>query len=352
MYDMKSSNPKKILVTGASGHLGANLVRRLLEDENQIRVLAHPQHDNTGIEGLDIEIGYADIRDLDSTKKVISGCDYVYHCAAKVSTIDGNISHKREIFDTNVIGTRNVLTASKETGIKRIVVTSSFSAVGIDLDNPANPSDESMIFYPYHRTMPYEHSKMLMEHECLKAVADGLDVVMATCCAIIGGNDFLPSRLGRTLCDYVNGNLLYYINGGFEFVTADDIVQGHLLCMSHGCAGQKYIFSTTYLEVSDLLNIFAEISGIPNTVKRLPGAAMYYFSEIASFYLSRFKPDFPQRFTPGAIRLLRKRRHANIRRAREELNYQPGNIRDAVADAYNFHYSRGSIKNPEARTPE
>lgn len=340
-----------VLVTGASGHLGANLVRRLLADGEHVRVLLHPDHDNSGVEGLDVEVAYADIRNPVGTRQAIAGCDFVYHCAAKVSTIDGDASHKGEIYDTNVIGTRNVLSAAREAGSKRVVVTGSFSAVGMDPSDSSAPSDETMSFYPFGRTMPYELSKVMVEHECLKAVADGLHVVIATCCAIVGGNDFLPSRLGRTLCAYANGKLPYYIDGGFEFVSASDIVQGHLLCMSRGLNGRKYIFSTEYLELDALLGLFAEASGVRNQVRKLPGPLMYAFSEVASYFLSRFRPDFPQRFTPGAIRLLRKRRHADLGRARRELGYRPGNIRDAVFEAYAFHYARGAIQNAGARVP-
>lgn len=341
----------RVLVTGASGHLGANLVRRLLADGEHVRVLLHPDHDNSGVEGLDVEVAYADIRNRPDTRKAVAACDFVYHCAAKVSTIDGDAAHKREVFDTNVAGTRNVLRAAQEAGSKRVVVTGSFSAVGVNPNDPSAPSDESMSFYPFDRAMPYELSKVMAEHECLKAVADGLDVVVATCCAIIGGNDFLPSRLGRSLCAYANGKLPYYIDGGFEFVSASDIVQGHLLCMSRGRSGRKYIFSTEYLELDALLALFADASGVINHVRKLPGPLMYAFSEVASYLLSRLRPEFPQRFTPGAIRLLRKRRHANLERARTELGYRPGNIRDAVFEAYEFHHARGAIINPAARVP-
>ena len=78
---------------------------------------------------------------------------------------------------------------------------------------------------------------------------------------------------------------------------------------------------------------------------------MYVFSEIASFYLSRFHPGFPQRFTPGAIRLLKKRRHANTSKAQRELGFQPTSIRGAVHEAYAFHYARNSILNKEAKPP-
>ncbi len=338
-----------VLVTGASGHVGANLVRRLLHDGIRVRVLLEPKARNEALDGLDVERAHADIRDLDATRRAVEGCQGIYHCAARVSTIDGDRAHRRELFECNVIGTRNVLQAAREADAGRVVVTGSFSAVGYDLDDPSTPSDETMQFYPMARTMPYERSKVLVEHECLRAVAAGQEVVVATCCAVVGGADFLPSRLGRTLCDFANGKLRAYVDGGFQFVAARDIVEGHLLCMRKGRPGEKYIFGSEFKTISDILDLFEEASGVPRPHRAIPTSAMYVFSEVASFYLSRFHPRFPQRFTPGAIRLLQLRRRANTAKARRKLGFQPTGIRAAVHEAYAFHYQRNAITNPRAR---
>ena len=271
--------------------------------------------------------------------------------AAKISTIEGNRAHRREVFDCNVVGTRNVLRAAREADAGRVVVTGSFSAVGYDPDDPSAPSDETMPFYPMERTTPYERSKSLVEQECWRAAAAGQDVVVATCCAVVGGADFFPSRLGRTLCDYTNGKLHAYVDGGIEFVAARDIVEGHLLCMRRGRSGEKYIFSSEYKTISEIIELYEEVSGVPRPRRRIPAPLMLAFSEVASFYLSRFHPDFPQRFTPGAIRLLKKRRHADTGKAKRELGYRPTSIRDAVHEAYAFHFARNAIRNPAAKRP-
>jgi len=340
-----------VLVTGSAGHVGANLVRRLLDDGLRVRVLLRHEDNNEALDGLEVERAFGDIRDLDATRKALEGCQGVYHCAAKVSTIEGNRDHRREVYECNVLGTRNVLQAARDAEAGRVVVTGSFSAVGYDLDDPSAASDETMQFYPMERTMPYERSKALVEHECWRAAAAGQDVVVATCCAVVGPADFFPSRLGRTMCDYTNGKLRAFVDGGIEFVAARDIVEGHLLCMHRGRSGERYIFSTEYKTISDILDLYEEVSGIPRPRRRIPVHLMLGFSEVASFYLSRFHPGFPQRFTPGAIRLLRKHRHADISKARRELGYQPTTLRAAVNEAYAFHYDRNAIRNPHAKRP-
>ena len=341
-----------VFVTGSAGHVGANLVRRLLKDGTRIRVLLRNEDNNRALEGLEVERVFGDIRDLNAMRRAVAGCQGVYHVAAMISTIEGNRAYRRKVYECNVLGTRNVLQAAREAQAGRVVVTGSFSAVGYNLDNPSAPSDETMQFYPMERTMPYERSKALVEHECWRAVAQGQDVIVATCCAVIGGADYFPSRLGRTLCDYTDGKLRAYVDGGFEFVAARDIVEGHLLCMHRGRSGEKYIFSSEYKTISEILDLFEEVSGVPRPARRIPSRMMLAFSEVASFYLSRFHPDFPQRFTPGAIRLLKKCRHADTGKARSELGFQPTSIRAAVHEAYAFHYyQRNVITNPLAKRP-
>ena len=340
-----------VLVTGASGHLGANLVARLLANGERVRVLLQPGGNNSAVDGLDVERAEGDFREPESVGIAVKGCHRVYHCGALVSTIQGDADHRRKLFESNVVGTHNILEAAQIHGVARVVVTGSFSAVGHQLDDPSAPSDESAPFYPFHRAMPYERTKVLAELECLRAVARGLDVVVATSCAIIGGNDFLPSRMGHTLCAFANGQFRVYVPGGFEFVNARDIVNGHLLAMSRGRAGEKYIFSTRFATLDEIVGLFERVTGIPRPRWRLPAAVLGASAEIVSPILSRFFPDVRQKLTPGAIRLLRMRRHANTSKARLELGYQPTDIESAVADAYAFFHARGAIKNPAARAP-
>ncbi len=340
-----------VFLTGSAGHVGANLVRRLLKDGVRVRVLLRREDNNEGVKGLEVERVYGDIRDLEATRRAMEGCQGVYHVAAKISTIEGNRAHRREVFECNVVGTRNVLQAAREVDAGRVVVTGSFSAVGYDLDDPSAPSNEEMLFYPMERMMPYERSKSLVEMECWKAAAKGQDVIVATCCAVIGGHDYLPSRMGRTLCDHTKGKIRAYVDGGFDFVAVRDIVEGHLLCMHKGRSGEKYIFSSEYKTISEILDLFEEVTGIRRSSRRIPSKLMLLFSEAISAYLSKFHPQVPQRFTPGAIRLLRQCRHADTTKAQRELDFKPTTIRDAVHDAYAFHCRRKAITNPRAKPP-
>lgn len=332
---------RKILVTGATGHLGANLVRRLLAEGEDLRVMIRRGHDKAALEGLDVEPVEADLVDRHAVAAAVDGCTHVYHCAALVSTIEGNAAHKRQVYDTNVRGTVHILDAARQHGVEKVVVSGSLSATGHD---PATPSHEGMPFYPFDRQMPYGFSKHLVEHECLRAHAEGLNVVIATSCAIVGPHDYVPSRMGRVLIDYAHGKLGAYIPGGFEFVSGHDIANGHVLAMQKGRSGQKYIFSTAYSSVDDLLNIFRDITGQPLPRLRLPPILMALLAEMSDKTWFRLFPNAPRRFTPGAVRLLRMHRRVSLDKAGQELGYEPTGLTNAISDAYQDFVSRGVIK--------
>ncbi len=328
------------LVTGGTGHLGANLVRRLLAEGEQVRVMMRSERDNGALDGLDVERVFADLRNNEAVSAAMRGCTRVYHCAALVSTIQGNAEHKREVFDTNVLGTIHILKAAKLHAINKVVVSGSLSATGYEKDLS---SHEDMPFYPFDRHLPYGFTKHLTEHECLKAHANGVNVVVATSCGIIGPNDYAPSRMGRVLIDYANGSLRAYIPGGFEFVSTHDITEGHILAMRHGRSGQKYIFGTTYASVDDLMELFREVTGRPLPRLRLSPTLMAALAEVADKTWYRAFPNRPRRFTPGAVRLLQMRRRADHNKAKQELGYQPTQLSQAVWEAYEDFVRRGLI---------
>lgn len=326
-----------LLITGSSGHLGANLIRRLLDDGHEVRAFLRKESNNAALDGLAVERVYGDLRDVPQVMAAVRGCDRIYHCAAQVETVPGK---EREIFDCNVMGTRNVLRAALETGVSRVVVTGSLSAVGHD---PSRPSDENVPFYPFDNLPPYSTAKAWVEHECLKAAVEGLHVVIATSCAIIGPNDFKPSRMGKMLIDFANGKLRAYIPGGFVFVAARDIAQGHILAMEKGRSGQKYIFSTEFLTMDKLMDVCEEVTGRPRPRLRLPAPLMAGIAEVTTFVLTNFFPNVPQRFTPAAVRFLRMERNADCSKARRELGYEPTSIAHAFRDAYECFVRRGVL---------
>jgi nucleoside-diphosphate-sugar epimerase len=333
----------KSLVTGATGHLGANLVRRLLAGGDAVRVLVMPGDASPALDGLDVERAIGDLRDARAVAAAVSGRDRIYHTAAIVSTVQGDAQHKRAIFETNVIGTQNLLDAALRAGVQRVVATGSFSAVGYDPDDPSRASTEDMPFDPFRSPTPYSTSKAAMEQQCWHAAARGLEVVVAVSCAIIGPYDFTPSRLGGVMCSF--GRIPFYIPGGFPFVAARDVAEGHVLAMNKGRSGERYIFASEFRTLDDMMAMFEEVTGKKRPPVKLPAAVMGAIATAINPLVTRWVPPERHRLTPAAVHILQLGRHADITKARTELGYEPTPIAAAVRDAYAFYRERGMLRN-------
>lgn len=339
-----------VLVTGASGHLGSNLVRALLADGQAVRVLYQARADNRSLDGLDIEKVEGDLRDPESLRRAVAGVARVFHVAAKISTATATVAEQRLLYEINTLGTRDLLRAAMDAGVARVVLTGSFSSTGFDLDDPSKPSDETLPFYPFGLAMPYSHTKALAEHELLKACAEGLDGVIATSCGIIGPWDYLPSRMGGTICDLANGKLKAYVEGGFTWMRAADIARGHMLAMERGRKGQKYLFATEFLKISELFATVMDVAGQDRKLIEVPIDLVGAVAKLYSGTLARFFPKASQRLTPGSIAVLKACRRVDISKSRRELGYQPTTMREAIAEAYEFFCREGMItRNPSFR---
>jgi nucleoside-diphosphate-sugar epimerase len=156
--------------------------------------------------------------------------------------------------------------------------------------------------------------------------------------------------MGAVIRDFAHGKLRAYIPGGFEFVAARDIAEGHVLAMKKGRTGQKYIISSGHVSMDELMDMMSRVTGKPKPRLRLPPPVMAVIARVTHFVGTTFFPKSKQRLTPGAIRILRQCRKADITKARTELGFQPTPIEHAVQEAYDHFVQRGVIKG-EKRAP-
>jgi nucleoside-diphosphate-sugar epimerase len=326
-----------ILVTGAGGHLGANLLRRLVTDGHAVRALLHTDRDEASVAGLPVESMTGDLQNPALAASAVRGCRQVYHCAAKIST---TYRDKGAMFGANVLATKTLLRAARAAQVEKVVVTGSFSATGARHDAASTEDDP---FNSLEMHLPYGFTKAAVEHECLKAFADGLPVVVAVSTAILGPHDYKPSRMGRVLVKFAAGRIHAYVPGGFPFVAARDIVQGHILAMEKGRPGQKYIFETVFMTFDDLMHLFASVTGRRPPPLRIPPGLMSIVATVAGAVQPYVRPDAEQLLTPAAIRILAMNRRADISKAKTELGFQPTSIEAAVREAFEWFVARGAI---------
>jgi 3beta-hydroxysteroid-4beta-carboxylate 3-dehydrogenase (decarboxylating) len=324
-------------LTGASGHVGANLVRALLARGEAVRCLV--RGDTRAIDGLDVERVEGDLRDPARLATALAGCDRLYHLAAFVSLRHGD---QQQIFDVNVTGTKNVLEAAERAGVERTVFCSSIGAVG---RNPSGgPSDETHSFNPFETHLDYDVSKAIAEVEVHRAVHRGLDVRIVNPGGVVGPHDYKPSSVGQTILDFANRKMPAYVPGQFEFVAVKDVVAGHILAMEKGWPGERYILSGGCYTLDQILDHLSALCGVKKPKLRIPVGAMLPIAHVTSFLLRTFAPARPPRFTPGTIKMLSSGKHADTGKARRELGFAPTSVLDAFTEAYEWFVARGQIK--------
>jgi len=323
------------LVTGATGHIGNNLVRALLGRRERVRVLCRPSSSPKPLAGLDVERVEGDLRDAASLARAVAGVERVYHVAAMISIRSGD---REALWDANVAGTARLLSAARQAGVKRVVHTSSFGAMG---RNPNGASTEQHALDPEEPATDYERSKAASELEVQREIERGLDACIVNPCATVGPFDFRPSLVGRTFVDFALGKMKAYVPGAFDWVPMRDVVSGHLLAMDKGGRGERYLLSGEVASLDQILDWLAEDTGRPRPRWRVPAGLMLGVSVPKDFLEARFFPDKYPRFNRHSIRLLTSGKYGSNHKAREQLGLSPTPIRQAFRDAVSWFRENG-----------
>ena len=259
----------KALVTGGTGFVGSHIVHQLVEAGHSARVLHRKTSKLDALADVSFESAIGDILELDSLRAACEGCDWVFHVAA---VADYWRADKQRMFEANVEGTRRVLDAARDTGVKRIVFTSSAAAVGIRPDGKA--SDESIPFNLPPDRFPYGHSKALAEAVALEAVERGQEVVIVNPVIIMGPGDLNVLSGEFVLRIKQLGWLVPVTSGGVAVTDVRDVARWHIAAAQHGQVGQRYILGTENVAYPDWFSLIAEIVGAPRPRFRVPSALL------------------------------------------------------------------------------
>jgi len=325
-----------IVITGATGHLGNVLVRKLVSMNKKVRALILPGEDIASLEGLEVEKMEGDVSVPDSLRKAFEGADIVYHCAGVISILPGQ---RKQLYQVNVLGTRNVVNLCLELKIKRLVYTSSIHALSEPA--PGIVFDESREFNPENVLGEYSKSKTLGTLEVLGGIEKGLDAVILCPSGIIGPYDYRISEMGKLIVDFAKGKVKASVSGAYDFVDVRDVAEGLILACEKGKKGECYILSGQQISVEQLLKFLEEISGvkapwlkIPNQVARAAG-----FFNALYCNLMKLKPLF----TPFSIDVLASNSLVSCQKARDELGYSPRSIYESIKDAVRWFKEEGII---------
>jgi len=255
----------KVFVTGATGFLGASIVRELLKDGRDVRVLVRAGSDTSNLKGLDVELWTGDLRDSGSLKAGLHGCDTLYHAAADYRLWTRT---PQEMYRINVDGTAAILEAALQNSLSKVIYTSSVGTLG----NPGDgtPGREDTPVTLNDMVGHYKKSKFLAEREAEKFIVRGLPLVIVNPSTPIGPFDIKPTPTGKIIVDFLNRKMPAYLDTGLNIIAVEDCARGHILAGEKGRIGQKYILGNANLTMQQIFGMLEEITGLSAPRVRLP----------------------------------------------------------------------------------
>ncbi|MDO8490654.1 MAG: NAD-dependent epimerase/dehydratase family protein [Dehalococcoidia bacterium] len=328
----------KALVTGATGFIGSNLARELLRQGYQVKALVREDSDLRNIEGLDIQVAPGDLTQRASLDEALAGCDVLFHVAASYSFWTPD---PRAVYQTNVEGTRNILTAARAKGISKVVYTSTESTIGISKNERREA--EELFADPKSVAGHYKKSKCMAERVALDMCNAGLPLVVVNPTTPIGPFDVKPTPTGQLIVDFLNRRMPAYVNTGLNLVDVEDVARGHVLALEEGRIGERYILGSQNYTLKEILGMLERITGIPAPRIRIPlwtalGAA--YVDEFLSGHVFRKRPRIPV----AAVKTAGKFRHfppAADSKAARELGFAPSPVDLALGKAVRWFRQNG-----------
>jgi dihydroflavonol-4-reductase len=329
------------LVTGAAGFLGSHVARQLVARGENVRVLMRASSSNRAISDLSLEYVTGDLRDVASLERAMSGVQRVFHVAA-----DYRLWAKKpqDIYDSNVGGTKNLLSAAKTAGVEQLIYTSTVATIAVDRPELPNELTDSKLD---EMVGHYKRSKWMAEQEILQAAQAGLPAIVAMPTTPVGPWDWKPTPTGKIVLDFLNGKMPGYVETGLNFVGVEECAAGHLLVAEHGKIGERYLLGGENLTLKQLLDMLAKITGLAAPSMKIPlGVALgVAYVESAFSRLIGKEPGIPVE----GVRIAQHVMFVDASRAQRELGFRSGSVPAALERAVRWYQANGYVKAGRAK---
>jgi dihydroflavonol-4-reductase len=326
----------KIFLTGATGFVGSHVARAYAAQGARLRLLTRSTSNLQSIQGLqDVETVVGDLRQPDSLRSALAGCDALVHVAADYRLW---VRNPDEMYAANVNGTRDLLRMARELGVPKVVYTSSVATMGFKTDgsivDEATPvSLAAMIGH-------YKRSKFLAEQEAIAAARDGQHVMILNPTTPIGSDDAKPTPTGRIVVDFLNKNFPAYVDTGLNLVDVTEVARMHIAALDHGTPGERYILGGENLTLKQILDRLAAITGLPSPTMKVPHAVALAFAFFDENFTGKLRGKEP-RATVEAVRMGRKRMFASSAKAERDLGLRVLPVDAAMRSAVDWFVSHG-----------
>jgi dihydroflavonol-4-reductase len=324
------------LVTGAAGFLGSHVTRQLVAQGDDVRVLLRASSSNRAISDLPLEYVTGDLRDANSLERAMKGAKRVFHVAADYRLW---AKRSRDIYDSNVGGTKNLLAAARKAGVEQLIYTSTVATIAVDRPEPPNESTDAKL---QEMVGHYKRSKWMAEQEVLRAAKEGLPVIVAMPTTPVGPWDWKPTPTGKILLDFLNGKMPGYVETGLNFVAVEECAAGHLLVAQKGQIGERYLLGAENLTLKQLLDTLAKITGLPAPSMKIPHGVALGVAYVESAF-SRLIGKEPQIPVEG-VKIAQHMMFVDCSRAKKELGFAPGPVAAALERAVKWYRENGYVR--------
>jgi dihydroflavonol-4-reductase len=317
-----------VFVTGASGHIGFTLVRRLLADGRRVRTLT--RYRTRYLADLPIEFVDGDLRDEQSLHSGFEGVDVVYHAAGLISLDPRAWPAIRAL---NVEGTRTIVSLCQTYHVRRLIHISSLE---VFRTHPlTQPLTEMRPLIAEDAPLPYPRSKVLSQRLVEEAIANGLDAVILFPSAILGPNDYKLSAANASILQLARGELPGLVNGGYDWVDVRDVVAGAVQAERVAAAGATYILSNQWASIRSIAEIVEAAGGARSPRFTFP-AWMAYLG-IGPMRLLASLQGRQSLFTRQSLEAaLSSNHHVLHDHATADLGYQPRPLAETVTDTVDW----------------
>jgi dihydroflavonol-4-reductase len=323
------ASSSRVFVTGATGFIGQHVVRALRDAGYEVRALVRKP--DMRIEHADTVVG--DLRNPGALAVSLRACRYLVHCAALYSFAPRDRSALRLV---NVVGTAGLLEAARISGVERAVVTSSAATVGPARPAGTSASETDWAVNSTHSA--YHHSKLEQERAALAA---RVPTVLVLPTSPVGPGDWKPTPTGQLIVDFAQGRVFAAPpHGGTNLVPVEDVARAHVLALERGRPGERYLVGGDNLSLDQVWALLAEATG-----RRVPRWRIPYALAVLMGWVDearcRLQPRAQPRVPLEGVRMSVQRMYVDCSKARTELGYQPGPVRDALARAVAWYRAHG-----------
>ena len=331
----------KVIVTGGTGFVGANVVRHLLERGDEVVCAVRASSPSLCLEGLDVERAELDLFDGKTLAQQLKGFDGVYHCAG---TFDPGPGGGKKMQAIHVDATRSLCEASLGAGVRRLVLCSSSVTVGFG--SKTNPGDEDTpiadldgVYGASGPLRTYHDTKLASEQLVKSFVGRGLETVIVNPDYVIGAWDIKPTS-GAMILQMKKRGIPVHPVGGKCFVDADDCAAAHLGAMDHGVPGERYLLGNDNYSYREFMGLIAETVGRRPPRVPLPRAATWGLGQ-AGRVLTRMRPHSAAGLDPWVLHSMSQERYRSGAKARRDIRMPHTPLKQSIQKAVDWFERHG-----------